>query len=508
MMCRNSILFSIFCNCITAFLLPTKVYGTHMTISEQDPLKNINYAEAFNQTAIYQRFQKLLICLNNNQSNALLQNIFPDHQLRILHNIRHTMSPEIQLSYRTNELQNFQQQLLKQLIKARRDAILKPAHEAIIFLSLMSLATYGAINFAGEYGGSYSIFMLLYEAVSHVQDILKACIDLNNTPAHPIDELEKLFAINRCFIPNALWPIIIEKFMLARQNAFAQREAIDFLTFTLGITLYKPLPVCPFIHNIEKIIHTLETKIDTFFSQYQDITKEKIQAIKLGVAQFMRCLVGISKDLPHYQYLVGPSGIGKTHFVKALSQWIEEIAPGTVHVEDIIIHEVLDLDGNTQRPGALLKVLRNQLQTGKRGSIVFMDEATWLNKMPNECKRTFNGNLTAISTAYFGNSIDGNGVNIPMKPMLIFVASNEDITDVNLASRFAITQFPQPSLEARIEYGYDIFAKSPLYQTAERTHKITECKEKLREKITTDESIKSFRDVQRITEVYLAAHVL
>lgn len=341
-----------------------------------------------------------------------------------------------------------------------------------------------------------------------VRDGIRACLDLHDTPSHPVDELEKLFAANRCFIPNALWPIIMEKFMLARKNPFAQRQATDFLTFALGINLYKPLPALHYTQSIEEIISTLERKIDTFFVQYQDITKEKIQSIKMGVAKFIRCLLESSTNYPQYQYLVGPGGIGKTHFVKALSEWIEEIVPGTVHFEDVVINSVADLDGNTQRPGALLKVLRNQLQTGKRGSIVFMDEATWLNKMPNKCKRTFKGNLTAISTAYFGNSIDGNGIIIPIKPMLIFVASNEEITDTNLASRFAITHFSQPSLEARIDYGYAIFAKSPLYQTAKKANKVAECKEKLREKITTDESIKSFRDVQRTTEVYLAAHIL
>lgn len=109
-------------------------------------------------------------------------------------------------------------------------------------------------------------------------------------------------------------------------------------------------------------------------------------------------------------------------------------------------------------------MLRNQLIEGKTGSVVIFDEATWLNspEMISPAKRTFNGDRTQLQTSYFGTTIEGTGVSLEAPPMLIFVASNDPITDPALKSRFDTISYPKPSTETLISYAFEIASNSVL----------------------------------------------
>jgi len=98
-----------------------------------------------------------------------------------------------------------------------------------------------------------------------------------------------------------------------------------------------------------------------------------------------------------------------------------------------------------------LDIVRNKCKDDVRGSLVFMDEATWLNSscMIDAAKVVFNCAQSRISTKYFNEVID-----IPVPPMLIIVASNEPIKDEHLANRFTQVEFPRPTVKALIDYAF------------------------------------------------------
>lgn len=96
-----------------------------------------------------------------------------------------------------------------------------------------------------------------------------------------------------------------------------------------------------------------------------------------------------------------------------------------------------------------------------------MDEASWLNKddIISPAKRVFNGNLSRLSTSYFGGGLEGFGINLKMPPALIFVASNEEIKDPALKTRFDVIEFPSPKKETLIRHAQEIAAQDKLIQS-------------------------------------------
>jgi hypothetical protein len=239
----------------------------------------------------------------------------------------------------------------------------------------------------------------------------------------------------------------------------------------LGFTIYKPKPALHFKNNMSMrdVKTELHKRIDQFFAQYKD--QADIKYIKINVSKFVDLLCAhqtskVVTQAPRYLYLYGSGGIGKTHFVQTLSEWIDELMPHSVRFEDLVINSPDDLEGSSQYPGAFLKILRNQLLQNRRGSIVIIDEATWLNSgsMISPAKRIFNGDRSKLTTSYFGSNMDGTGVSLALPPMLIFVAANEEITDPALKSRFDTVHYPMPMQEALVEYAYKTAEKSKILQ--------------------------------------------
>ena len=212
----------------------------------------------------------------------------------------------------------------------------------------------------------------------------------------------------------------------------------------------------------------LERRIRVFFNDYQiEVTstcdhRDSINTIVINVNKFVDALLsnGPVVNPPKYLYLKGDSGIGKTHFIGELKKWLLELIPNSIWYEEIKnISMPEQLEGSAKTPGVMLSCLQHQLADGKRGTLIFMDEATWLNdpstSMVSACKRAFNGNQSKISTVYFGSGREGQGTSIDVPPMLTCVASNHDITDGPLANRFAIIPFPMPKKEKLVEYAVE-----------------------------------------------------
>lgn len=350
----------------------------------------------------------------------------------------------------------YKKDCLKKLRSARRWAILEQARDCTATLMLLGGATGTVVWLLGtdSYGGSIAIFGGLFNSVVLVREIIGGCSNLFHTPSHPLDELEKQFAVNQCFIPKDLWPPLVAHFMTARQNSFSQQKSMDFIKFTLGLTTYYPRPPIVLNKSIDETLDELSSTIDNFFEDYNDIeNQEEYHKLKINLLKFVLSLLKKDK-LSRYIYLHGPGGIGKTYFAQELCKWLNMATNNSVHIENYVITSSDELEGNENKPGVFLRALQNHCVTKKLGSIVFMDEASWLNKenMVSPSKRVFNGELAQITSSYLGSGIDGTGIHLEIPPMLIIVAANDIIKDEPLRSRFDTFNFPLPNKKALIKH--------------------------------------------------------
>ncbi len=471
--------------------------------SFHDPLVRINYRQAFNQISIYKKFESLMDsagCSQNvfiNKEKAELGGSSPQsktvHRVpryELLENLLDSVTIDMEtresdtedngpyIALTSKEWKNYEKACLSHLQKARRWAITEPAREAIVTLTFMGGVVSGTVSALGpnSYGGSISIFAVLFNSIAPIRSIARSTVNLISPPPHPLDEMEKSFALNQCFIPQSLWTSIINNFMTARQNPFSQQQCINFIEFTLGLTIYRPKPTITLRNyssitkeSIKETFCDLSSEIDEFFQKYisSDTPNDREQffILKMNILKFMSSLLGTIEQ-PRYLYFYGPGGIGKTYFIHELSTWIERVMPKAVHFESLVITSPEELEGSSEKPGAFLRILRNQCLAKKRGSILYMDEANWLNQedMISASKRVFNGELSHLSTSYFGSGIDGTGIHLKTPPMLIIASGNEEIEDEALKNRFDIIHFPMPKPETLINYGIDLFKKDNFVQ--------------------------------------------
>ncbi|MBI2344817.1 ATP-binding protein [Candidatus Dependentiae bacterium] len=433
-----------------------------------NPYDTIRYHEAFDQDLLYKKYEKLMHVL------GCAPNVFGDDSddKFFLKSKRYVYGSHDQgyifEKQIIDEIERYQQDCLKRLNYARFMVLAEPGIESAMYIGFGGLAALAAIYLFGKEsaGGSYSGYSAIFSAAYELNGLGKSLYNLAFPPNNSLDSLENYFAKNKCFIPKILWSKIINAFIDARQTDALKEKSINFLKFALGFTVYR-LPIKGIFrseHAIVEIKNELDQRIDRFFYEYSINEQERISLthIKINVAKFIDALIDTSKKPPRYIYLHGLGGIGKTHFVQTLASWLEELMPKAIYYQDLVINSITELEGDENKPGAFLKILRNQTMENKIGSVVMIDEATWLNDhdMVSAAKRIFNGDRTRLSTAYFGLDVDGSAVALDMPPMLIFVASNEELADLALASRFDIVNYPLPTKETLAHYAYKIVQSS------------------------------------------------
>ncbi len=432
-----------------------------------NPYDTIRYHDAFDQDNLYTKYERLMYDL------GCASNVFSNNHddLAVTPQRKHK---KIEESLLLAEFEQFQKDCIDKLNKARFMSLTEPGIESGVYISLMSIAALVTIWCLGKesIGGSYAGYSAIFSAADKLGGLGKSVYNLFYLPNNSLESLENYFAKNKCFIPKVLWSKITNAFIDVRQSDALKEKSINFLKFALGFILYKPKSnlFSKDHQSILEIKHELNQRIDRFFSEYNiNQGSSSLVYIKINVSKFIDSLFDKNSKRPRYVYLHGLGGIGKTHFVQTLASWIQELLPEAVYYQDLIINSLQELEGDAEKPGAFLKVLRSQAMNNNIGSIVMLDEATWLNNkdMVSAAKRIFNGDRTRLSTAYFGTEIDGSSVALDMPPMLIFVASNDELEDPALASRFDVIDYPTPSKQMLINYAYKITEKSMILREAD-----------------------------------------
>ena len=499
---------------ISLLVLQNIFISARQDSSADDAFAGIQYSQAFDQAAIYNKYSTLLEKIGCAE-NVFESNVDADsitRQAGTEKNGSELKNNSLKFDPITDaqELAAFQKECLGQLNYTRRMTLATPTFGATIDLAWAGLITAAALYLIKDtVSNGFTATNALYTAANGAILGLRSAYNLVFWPDNSLEVLEDHFAKNKCFIPRALWPKIMQQFMAARQSSVNRDVHTHFLSFALGFTVYKPKSTIYFKDDmsIDDVKNQLNNRIDRFFGDYKDSLD--INYIKINVAKFIDTLTNTDAfavvQAPRYLYLYGSGGIGKTHFVQTLTEWIGELIPGSVRFEDVIINSSDDLEGSENRPGAFLKVLRSQLLENKRGSVIIMDEATWLNNggMISPAKRIFNGDRSKLVTSYFGSNMDGTGVSLEIPPMLIFVASNEGLADPALASRFDTILYPVPSEKALIAYAINIAEKSQVLKQADcpiDTGFIAQFIQSL------DPKVRNFRLVAGNVEALLLAH--
>jgi len=416
---------------------------------DENPLKNLDYKKAFDQTAIYHKFSDLM------------------HETRCSENV---FDEEDESGCSCDPIALTIKACLEKLEDARRETILKRAQDATVTLTITTAATAGLTRWVvspDSLGGSLYRSSAGMMAVDNMQTIIESLFNLSQPHRH-LDDLEKKYAVNKCFIPHQLWEKIEKNFEYARKGDDQQTAYTEFIEFALNFTIFKPHPNLDV--NGEAIINTLFERMDTFLESY-NITPWQCSMLKSNIQNFLENIIYNAAHPIRYLYLVGPGGIGKSEFVEQLQEWINELIPHLVYFSREIVDTPEGLEGDARHKGILLKTFGEQLAHHKRGSILLLDDAEWFGEkapppLSSAAKRVFNGNLAEIKTTFLSQCDTDSGIKLPMPPMLVFVTSNNEIKDEALSDRFDIIHFPTNKKDALKRYGFELCLQESEYQKA------------------------------------------
>lgn len=468
--------------------------GSKTTKDKKDPMTNLNYDKVFNFGKIYIKYISFL------EQTDCLQNVLPEEaehlkSLRqksqnieasqkdkesedIVINIAEDIPDQENLALIKKQKASLKKACLSQLYSHRRYAFLVPAKEGIVLILLFGVAAAVVIVIFGvdSYGSNLSVVTSITSSMWFLKNVIQAVLDLASNSAEELDNLEIKFAKKQYLIPRAIWPKINNNFMVARTNLFKQEESINFIDFCLGLTLYKQKIPTVIYDSPEYQAKTklLWAAIDKFFSSYTE-TKENfysiVEEIKILIGNFLENVItqkNSKKIKPLYLYR-NKGGIGKTYFIENIVvKKIRSIFGNIIYFENTNITSAEELEGSEDKPGVLLRLLRNFCLSplnNSTGIILLLDEADWISsdQYSGAIKRVFdtknNSSQYCLST-YLGKGTDGSGIQLKLPPLLICIISNTKIENHSLANHFIDIKFPLPSKEALKKYALKFLKKN------------------------------------------------
>ncbi len=480
-------------------------------------LRNVNYRDMFDQQEISLQFQTFLRSLGVPDENlesvpvSVCSSLFCRRPAPI-EGFRGILSEFEE----TEAWKLYVKAVLSKRARVRMLALTSRARAAAAEGTLLAVGTAGTVAAIGEgsHGGSFAIFQAFFSSVTLMRNIIYGVFDAFNPTTSPLDSLEEQFAIYKCFIPNELWTYGTNLFMLGRQNLSTQREMLERIRFVLGLTVYRPskTELSTIESSRKSIKKNLLSSIDAFFNDYQVGEKElqELSSIKLKILTFINSLLGAREDIscaPQCIYLNGDGGIGKTHFVNQLKDWIETAmnVRGLLHMESAKVETSSDLEGDERKPGLFLSAARNQYAKGAIGSIVFGDEIKFDNAGIVSCaKRVINGEFSTIPTTYFGSEVRSDALHMP--PTLVVFSANVELGDDALKSRFAVMKFPHPKVETLVRHGEQFYAsKINLPALVESDPSVAKIKKSIEERFAERSGKMGFREIEGLLSGLLVA---
>jgi hypothetical protein len=493
------LIFTLFSFSISGSLYPME--------ANRDPLAGIHYTKAFNQEKIYEKYSflmRLMGCADNVFKDEYDFEASSDQYQSHVNYGRIDIGSLKQYADYQECLIAYENECLAKLNSQRNSVILRPARESCMYMLLLS-GGMGLLSYLVPEDTGFGLSIAVMNCIYHSKDLIQSISNWYNTRPHPIDRFEQRYARNKCYIPRELWKSIEDEFLKGRGNQYSQSGSISFLQFALGLTVYKPKPPL-FKMDPYNGIETLSQKVEAFFTDYEPFAHEHhLNALKASIGDFILGLMG-NAERPRYIYLMGPKGLGKTHFARTLNKWVEELLPGSTSYFEQSVMSPAELGGSVGVPGIFLSALRNQCSANKNGSVILIDEASWINDQAYiaEALKVFEDSRLPLRVKYFGEGMEGRGIQLKVPPMLVFLTGNKDIENEALKSRFDCVIFPNPKKTALFNHAYEAILKNHFANSiagiSERGELGEAYNSELREKL---DDIDNFRDTASLVRALM-----
>ena len=418
-----------------------------------DPGFYTDYKEAFEIKTLTDQAEFKDLFLRG--GSVLYQNLYEETDTD-----RATPRGELDIDDFFEEYNSFHTKAQAHFNRYRRFSILRPARDSLTQIGFLGGAGTLFLTALGPSYAAYGLTWAIMDSAASLRNICNSFFNVCFTPRHALDEFELDYIHNKPFIPKQLWPSMERAFTKGRQNPFDLDHSINFLSFSTGLTLYKPAPKLHLSLGESAAKRALYKDIDNFFEGYE-YNPETIGPLKQNIWVYMQTLLDpeYSAITPKPVFLQGIGGIGKTHFIKKLGKMINSYIGNALQVVETTIQSTDDLEGSTHNPGVLFKILKDQLSLEKQGSLVIIDDPTVdLNDpaVTNVLKRVYNGTLTEMHSKYF----EERDFSIPIKSFLTFFGSNIPLEDNALKSRFLNIDFPTPKKGTLSKFGLKQLSKA------------------------------------------------
>lgn len=334
-----------------------------------------------------------------------------------------------------------------QLTKAKRDAVLRPLYEAGLTLTFQGasiglLLTLMPMNSFGGGLGMYAFLSTIGWIAKDAGKTLYTYLAPGNDPLH---RWENKFAETMSYIPYRLWPQIIDMFGAVRIGRYSYHRATEFFNIIFNLPMihcypYRPPLALIDLKNKSQRINSFITK---FFRDYENAEEAQLN-IQSACKTYLRKLAKSENGFVCV-HLVGPGGIGKTHFSRELKKQLSFALEESIPVEEITIRSTSnsELEGDQHSPGSVLLALSRIGKQGKPYGMLIFDEAAWLNsELKETAKKMFEPSLGSFTSQYL------DGLEVSFKGFLLVFISNTSIEDPALNSRFINVKFPSLQKES------------------------------------------------------------
>ena len=337
--------------------------------------------------------------------------------------------------------------IMQKLKRCKRDAVLRPMYEAGIAVAVEGACMFTLIECLGtdNFGASFGIFAFAGTVGYAIKPAAKA-IYSHFYPGHDLYESwEEQFAEKMPYIPNRLWRQIRDNFAAARKGELDYQKATDYFDIAFNLPIIHRFPyVAPLSEvSLSKRADEINQFTNSFFEDYKDSLAADL-SLSGVVREYLKKLTYDENGFVCV-HLKGRGGIGKTHYIKALSHKISEVLGQDIPVEKIDIRsdDSSELEGSKESPGKVLTGVSRISKLGKPYGILVFDEAAWLNGTLKEAaKNMFEPNNGCFNSLYLDK------MEFSLKGFLVAFMSNDEINDKALKDRMINIDFPNLKKES------------------------------------------------------------
>ncbi len=403
--------------------------------SKEDPYRGTRYAKAFNVSEIFLKYQDVL------RYEGTIKNLPEKIKIPIIQEDNSLNNKILSKENYTLKRQQMINEIIANLDKSKRDAVLRPLYRTImvVLFQCLIILLFRKILPRNSIAAGFSLASLCTTIGWIGPDAVGSLHTYYSPTNDPYARWEYQFAEKMPYIPSTLWDRTIDTFGAARMGDFQYADATRFFDIAFNLPVmyryaYQP-PVK--LDEVTRKANAVNNFTVKFFENYENSRDSSIK-LQAVIRKYLKKLATNDEGFICV-HLKGPGGVGKTHYMKALAKKISEVIEQEMPTEEITIRsdESSELEGNKDDPGQILTAISPIAKKGKPYGILIFDEAAWLNgKLKDTAKKIFEPDIGSFKAQYLG------GLDFSLKGFLVIFLSNDAIKDEALNSRMIHIDFP------------------------------------------------------------------